>query len=285
MVVLTTRMVVPVSESIAFSVGITMPVAYTIGRFQPPTIGHKSLIQEVVKQANGGPAYIFVSSTTTPAAKNPLTSADKMPILNWLDPRATYVDTQNCKNEGTPCGGAIAAFYYLLKTHDPKDIILVVGDDHRDDFGPGAAIWGRGEERMGPGGKTTPATSFVLVPSAKRDSNLDVKDPENMSGTKARQYVKLGQKDDFYLAVGATDAASKAAADVVYAKIATVLKPKKGGHNYNLRPLKQQPEEVADSVLEKGTGPDGEFEYPKGGRRRTSRRCRKCGLPVKPETK
>ena len=261
-----------------------MPVAYTIGRFQPPTIGHKSLIERV-KAAAGpdGKAYVFVSSTTTPPAKNPLTSADKMPILNWLVSGVTYVDTQNCKNEGAPCGGAIAAFYYLLKTHDAKDIILVVGDDHTDDFGPGAAIWGRGEERMGPGGKTTPATSFVLVPSAKRDSNLDVKDPENMSGTKARQYVKLGQKDDFYLAVGATDAASKAAADVVYAKIEASFK-KKGGHNYNLRPLKRQPEEVADSVLETGNGPDAEFGYPtKAGRRRTYRRCRKCGLPKKPD--
>jgi hypothetical protein len=197
------------------------------------------------------------------------------------------VDTAACKIEKDwekACGGAIAAFHYLVdhKKHDPKDIILVVGDDHTDDFGPGAAIWGRGEERMGPGGKTTPATSFVLVPSAKRDSNLDVKDSENMSGTKARQYVKLNRKNDFYLAVGADDDAKKEAVENVYNKI----KGMKGGHTYNLRPLKQQPEEVADTILEKGNGPDAEFGYPtKAGRRRTYRRCRKCGLPAKPETK
>jgi cytidyltransferase-like protein len=277
-------MAVPVSESIAFSVGITMPVAYTIGRFQPPTIGHKSLIERVKAAANGGPAYVFVSSTTTPKDKNPLTSTDKIPILNWLVPGVTYVDTAVCKTEEgwkKACGGAIAAFYYLLD-HEKKpaeDIVLVVGDDHTNDFGPGAAIWGRGEERMGPGGKTTPATSFVLVPSAKRDSNLDVKDVANMSGTKARQYVKLGRKEDFYLAVGADDDAKQKAVKGVYDKIAAM----KGGHTYNLRPLKRQTEEVADSVLETGTGPDAEFTYG-GGRRRTYRRCRKCGLPKKPET-
>lgn len=261
-----------------------MPVAYTIGRFQPPTIGHKALIERVVAAANGGPAYVFVSSTTTPKDKNPLTSADKMPILNWLVQGVTYVDTAACKTEEhwkKACGGAIAAFYYLLD-HEKKpaeDIVLVVGDDHTKDFGPEAAIWGRGEDRMGPGGKTTPATSFVLVPSAKRESNLDVKDAANMSGTKARQYVKLKREDDFYLAVGADDKAKQGTAKGVYDKIAAM----KGGHTYYLRPLKRQTEEDADTVLQKGTGPDAEFTYG-GGRRRTYRRCRKCGLPVKPET-
>ena len=50
-VVLTTKTAVAVSWSIAFSVGITMKVVYTVGRFQPPTIGHKKLIQAVVDKA------------------------------------------------------------------------------------------------------------------------------------------------------------------------------------------------------------------------------------------
>jgi hypothetical protein len=91
--------------------------------------------------------------------------------------------------------------------------------------------------------------------------------------------VKLGRKEDFYLAVGANDDAKQKAVKGVYDKIAAM----KGGHTYNLRPLKRQTEEVADSVLETGTGPDAEFTYG-GGRRRTYRRCRKCGLPKKPET-
>ena len=281
-----------------------MPVAYTIGRFQPPTIGHKSLIERVKTAAGeGGRAYVFVSSTTTPKDKNPLESTDKMPILRHLvEDGVEFVDTAVCKAEGNPCGGAIAAFYYLLdhEKHKAEDIILVVGDDHRDDFGPTAQIWNIKEKknedgttkpahRFGPGGEvaagqTLPADNFVLVPSAGRDKDLEKKDDANMSGTKARQYVKLERKEDFYLAVGANDPASKAAANTVYAKIAGSFK-KKGGHDYNLRPRVAiaTSDDTTDVLLEKGTGPDAEFTYG-GGRRRTYRRCRKCGLPKKPET-
>ena len=282
-----------------------MPVAYTIGRFQPPTIGHKSLIEQVKTVAGeGGRAYVFVSSTTNPKDKNPLESTDKMPILRHLvETGVEFVDTAKCKAEGNPCGGAIAAFYYLLDHEKQKaeDIILVVGDDHRDDFGPTAQIWNIKEKknedgttkpahRFGPGGEvaagqTLPVGNFVLVPSADRDKDLEKKDDANMSGTKARQYVKLGRKDDFYLAVGANDPASKAAANTVYAKIAGSFK-KKGGHDYNLRTREEKvEEEIGDETkLEQSTkGPDAEFTYG-GGRRRTYRRCRKCGLPKKPET-
>ena len=272
-----------------------MPVAYTIGRFQPPTIGHKSLIEKVKEAAGeGGKAYVFVSSTTTPKDKNPLESTDKMPILRHLvEDGVEFVDTAVCKAEGTPCGGAIAAFYYLLD-HQQKaeDIKLVVGDDHRDDFGPTAPIWnikateGKPAHRFGPGGEVAagqslPVGNFVLVPSADRDKDLEKKDDANMSGTKARQYVKLGRKDDFYLAVGANDPASKAAANTVYAKIAGSFK-KKGGHGVAIATS----DDTTDTLLERGKGPDAEFTYG-GGRRRTYRRCRKCsrcGLPKKPET-
>ena len=306
-VVLTTKTAVAVSWSIAFSTGITMPVAYTIGRFQPPTIGHQALIEEVVKQANGGPAYVFVSSTTMPKIKNPLESADKLPILKWLVPDVTYVDTATCKTEKDwekPCGGAIAAFYYLLdhEKHKAEDIKLVVGNDHEGDFGPTAQIWNIKEKknedgtttparRFGPGGENPTENAFTFLESAERKSDLDIKDAANMSGTKARQYVKLRNKDAFYIAVGAANAegvvdeAKKPAADVVYAKIAGVLKAKKGGHDYNLRPRVAiaTSDDTTDVILETGTGPDAEFEYPKGGRRRTYRRCRKCGLPKKPD--
>jgi len=274
-----------------------MPVAYTIGRFQPPTIGHKSLIERVKEAAGeGGKAYVFVSSTTTPKDKNPLESTDKMPILQHLVQEGVeFVDTAQCKEKGKPCGGAIAAFYYLLDhEHKAENIILVVGDDHTGDFGPTAPIWNIKEKknddgtktpahRFGPGGKVDSgsllAKNFVLVPSADRDKDLEKKDDANMSGTKARQYVKLGRKDDFYLAVGADDPDSKLAADTVYVKIAGVLKAKKGGHGVAIATSNDN----TDNLLEKGTGPDAEFTYG-DGRRRTYRRCRKCGLPKKPET-
>jgi len=236
---------------------IMVKVAYTVGRFQPPTIGHKALIQAVKDAAGaGGQAYVFVSSTMSPKGKNPLTSAQKMPILKHMFPAGvTFVDTQECKDKGEPCGGALAAFYYLMneKGHKREDITLVVGDDRKPDFGPGADIWKRKEE----GDLYSPA-GFEFLKSDKRLPDLEIKDAANMSGTKARQYVKLGRKDDFYIAVGYDSAPNKAAADAVYDVIKTITggKSKRGG--------------VADEDTLYGA--DAEFDYPAGGRRRTRRR-------------
>jgi hypothetical protein len=230
-------------------------VAYTVGRFQPPTIGHKALIQ-AVKDAAGpeGQAYVFVSSTMSPKVKNPLTSAQKMPILKHMFPAGvTFVDTAVCDPK---CGGALAAFNHLIKQkdHSKEDITLVVGDDRKPEFGPGADIWKRKEEK-----DVYSPEGFVFLKSAARDPDLEVKDAGNMSGTKARQYVKLDRKDDFYIAVGYDSAPNKAAADAVY----DVIKgTQKGG--------KTRKRGGAES--ETLYGADAEFDYPAGGRRKTRRR-------------
>jgi hypothetical protein len=172
-------------------------------------------------------------------------------------PNLTFIDTQKCKDMGEPCGGAIAAFYYLLNTkkHDQKDITLVVGDDHVDDFGPKADMWKRKEEKdvYGP-------ANFEFLKSAKRDSDLEIKDAANMSGTKARQYVKLDRKDDFYIAVGYDSAPNKAAADAIY----DIIKGGKKGGACIMRAGKKD--------LETLFGADVEFNYPKRKTRRASRR-------------
>jgi hypothetical protein len=206
-------------------------VAYTVGRFQPPTIGHQKLINAVVSAAGpGGKAYVFVSSTQGTGKekrKNPLTSAQKMPILTHMFPSGVeFVDTQVCKDEGHACGGAIAAFYFLIeqKGHAAEDITLVLGDDRTKDFGAAADIWKRREEkdRFGPGGTPTEA-NFVYLRSDKRNPDVEVKDADNMSGTKARQYVKLNRLDDFYAAIGYGPTEEKGAAKAVYDTIKKVV--------------------------------------------------------------
>ena len=274
----TTRITVAGSVSIAFSNEVIMPIAFTIGRFQPPTIGHKSLIERVKTAGVGGQAYVFVSSTTTPKEKNPLESADKMPILKHLVPEGVnFVDTATCNPR---CGGALAAFTYLVKHehHDPKDIVLVVGNDHTHDFGPEAPIWngkekdGKPAHRFGPGGEVPegqplPVANFVLIPSAERKSDLELKDADNMSGTKARQYVKLGRIEDFYMAVGYSETDERTDAKNVYNKIAGTTEP----------PVKRVRRGGEEPVPEVATNADAEFNYG-GKRRKTRRRCRKCGL-------
>jgi hypothetical protein len=207
-------------------------VAYTVGRFQPPTIGHQKLINAVLSAAGpGGKAYVFVSSTQGTGKeklKNPLTSAQKIPILTHMFPSGVeFVDTQVCKDEGHPCGGALAAFYYLTEQKGiaPEDITLVVGDDHEKNFGAKADIWKRREEkdRFGPGGVSPTEANFLYVKSDKRNPNPEIKDADNMSGTKARQYVKLNRLDDFYAAIGYGPTEEKGAAKSVYDTIKRVV--------------------------------------------------------------
>lgn len=119
-----------------------------------------------------------------------------------------------------------------------------------------------------PAGKPLPPANFVFVKSAKRNPDLEVNDADNMSGTKARQYAKLGRSEDFYMAVGYSESDDRTDAKVVYDKIAGTTEPpakraRRGG---------EEPE-----VL---TSADAEFEYG-GKRRKTLRRCRKCGLLVR----
>jgi hypothetical protein len=240
-------------------------VAYTVGRFQPPTIGHQKLINAVLSAAGpGGKAYVFVSSTQGTGKeklKNPLTSAQKMPILTHMFPSGVeFVDTQVCKDEGHPCGGAIAAFYYLTeqKGHAAEDITLVIGDDRKKEFGASADIWKRREEkdRYGPGGTPTEA-NFLYVASEKRNPNLELKDADNMSGTKARQYVKLNRKDDFYAAIGYGPTEEKGAADAVF----NTIKKTVGSARSNARA------ETSEVMFSE----DVEFSYAKKTMRRKKR--------------
>lgn len=207
-------------------------VAYTVGRFQPPTIGHRMLIEKTIAEAKGGNAYVFVSSTQgskKDAAKNPLTSKQKLPLLKKMFPSGvTFVDTAECNPK---CGGPTAAFEWLLRQgHKPEEITFVIGKERlgedttaKEYFGPEAAMWGDAKPaRFVPVGLTT-----------DRDIDAPASDQNNMSGTKARGYVTEdnSQKANFYTAVGAVYNAKKPDPDVeaVYSRIYEVKFGKKGG--------------------------------------------------------
>ena len=254
-------------------------VAYTVGRFQPPTIGHKKLINAVIAAAGpGGKAYVFVSSTQGKGKellKNPLTSKQKLPILKHMFPsRVEFVDTADCK---PACGGAIAAFYHLIdvKKHNAKEITLVVGDDRKPVFGPDANIWNTEKgKRFGPGGDNPTAANFEFLKSDARHPALELKDADNMSGTKARQYVKLNRIEDFYNAIGYGPGEDKTDADKVFSIIQKALEGTSG--------VKRTQPSGGEIDYETLTSADAEFDYPEtpddpskrqkmGGRRKTRR--------------
>ena len=243
-----------------------MVVAYTVGRFQPPTIGHKSLIEGVIKAAGGGEAYVFVSSTED-ADTNPLSVAQKIPILEHMFPPGngvTFVDT------GPPCncGGPRNALKHL-RGKGKNEITLVVGADHPE-FEKGSGIWGEGGD---------PDSVVFLPTGGTRLPDIRLLDAANMSGTKARQLVKLGRDTDFFRAIGFEEGNISDAARTVYTRISEWIPRSEA------RKKMDRAGKVADT---KKNGPrgggddqdivysaDAEFIYPKGGRRRNTRRRRR----------
>ena len=69
---------------------------FTFGRFQPPTIKHKILIDSVVHHANGGEYYLFIS-TLQDNENNPLDYYAKISFLRILFPYISAHIVQNKK--------------------------------------------------------------------------------------------------------------------------------------------------------------------------------------------
>lgn len=184
---------------------------FAVGRFQPPTIGHALMIQEVMK--SGGDVYIFVSSASTPKSQNPLTAAQKIAALNKMFPSGvTFVDTSECNPK---CGGPVAANNYL-RERGYTDITLLAGSDRAETFGPDAPMWESGKEHD------------VPPPKFKALTRTEGTGATAMSGTKARKLARDGDYEGFANAVrvGSIDDAS-------IRKLYTAIRNSKGGTRRN----------------------------------------------------
>jgi hypothetical protein len=236
-------------------------VAYTVGRFQPPTIGHRMLIEEVQKNADPEHAYVFVSAVDPDNDRNPLDANLKLPLLRHMFPDVKFIHTKrDCKGYKN-CGGPGAAFAWLTDKvngpgYDPSDVTIVLGKERLGDkkskeyFGLGAKIWG-GDD------KPHPARFVPVGHVLKRDMKAPATDENNMSGTKARSYVERddSKKRDFYIAVGYDPDTPNSDVEAVYDRIyKTKWGSKKGGAS------------EAESIPT--GGPDGE---PAKTRRKTRR--------------
>jgi hypothetical protein len=160
--------------------------SFAVGRFQPPTIGHALMIQEVINSRKD--AFIFVSSTTTPKSSNPLTAAQKIAALKKMFPSGvTFVDTSKCDPK---CGGPVQANNYLRK-QGYTDITLLAGSDRAESFGPDAPMWDSGKKAEIP----------VPPPKFKALTRTEGTGAAAMSGTKARKLAREGDYEGFKKAV------------------------------------------------------------------------------------
>jgi len=187
--------------------------SFAVGRFQPPTIGHARMIQEVINSR--GDAFIFVSSATTPKSSNPLTAAQKIAALKKMFPKGvTFIDTSECDPK---CGGPVQANNYL-REQGYTEITLLAGSDRAEMFGPDAAMWESGKKHD------------IPPPKFKALTRTEGTGAAAMSGTKARKLAREGDFEGFANAVrvGSID-------DADIRKLYNAIRKTKGGRTRRIK--------------------------------------------------
>lgn len=109
------------------------PHAYFIfGRFNPPTIGHKRLVDNLIamSEAHHADAYVFVTSTQD-KKKNPLLVEEKVGILKMMYPDSAVVRIINTTEKDCRTIPHVLA---ALSRAGYRALTLVAGSDRVPDF-------------------------------------------------------------------------------------------------------------------------------------------------------
>lgn len=195
------------------------------GRFQPPTIGHGSMIKQVSDKAaidelfnpddldSGGisDAYIFVSSKEYTGKKseldkngnpeNPLNVNEK---IYWLKkmfayPNIKFIDTKNCRDNrdnrllDITCRDPYKAISELV-SRGYKYITFFAGSDRLDNYRNMA------ESVIDNYKKYNPESSLkinVVSAGVRDDTEEGIGNISGISGTKMRKYAKDGDYENF----------------------------------------------------------------------------------------
>jgi len=191
-------------------------VVYTFGRFQPPTIGHGLLIENVVQIADqlGADHGIFVSKScndlnkyekstkyknmiqtntfeSCEGNKNPLNVYQKMHYMSHMFPTVNLINTAVIYQfEPTKSVSPFDVLHYLSQ-QGYINIVLVLGSDRA------------GESKLVNSLKNTAkkigGINMFFVSAGKERTKSD--GIEGMSGTKLREYAAAGNLDAFFSGV------------------------------------------------------------------------------------
>lgn len=156
-------------------------VAFAFGRFNPPTVGHKKLIDTVVDASNGGNFYIFTSQTQDPD-KNPLDYQTKVNFLKKLFPdiQDKIVYDITIKN--------VLQAADKLKANGYTDATFVCGSDRIPEFTKLLNAWN--------GMDKTPRFGVLnIVSSGEREDGAE--GVEGVSASMAREFVKNNDFESF----------------------------------------------------------------------------------------
>ena len=116
-------------------------VFYTYGRMNPPTVGHRALIDQLISEAHNADAYVFPTSTHD-APKNPLPVKRKVEILRrmFANRPVRIINTSDCRvipEDGGPtingeCRRPQDVVERLIQAgYEPENITLLVGEEER----------------------------------------------------------------------------------------------------------------------------------------------------------
>jgi phosphopantetheine adenylyltransferase len=149
---------------------------FTYGRFNPPTVGHKMVIDKVIEAAVGSDAdaYVVVSHSQDPK-KNPLFVTEKISLIRQMFPDSNILRILHTSKE-EPYIGAIVQDLYEAGY---EDITMLVGSDRVSDFQQ--ALKGFPE--------------LEIVSAGERDPDSDISNISGVSATKIREAALTGNKN------------------------------------------------------------------------------------------
>jgi len=99
-------------------------VIFTYGRFNPPHLGHKKMIQGIVDRARKEKKNpIIIVSHTTGTNKNPLNVHNKLTILKSWFPKVTFLHS----SKDTPLAKITDTF--------ANNSVMIVGENRKNSFG------------------------------------------------------------------------------------------------------------------------------------------------------
>ena len=153
-------------------------VAFTFGRFNPPTIGHEKLL-DMTRGANKN--YRIYASQTQDASKNPLNHRQKVSAMKQMFP------THARKISRDKITTAIDALVQLYKEKH-TDVLMVVGSDRVAEFDKLLKAYNGKKARHG----FYKFKSIRVISAGQRDP-----DAEGVSGMSASKMRKAAQSNDY----------------------------------------------------------------------------------------
>ena len=156
-------------------------VAFAFGRFNPPTVGHKKLIDTVVDASDGGDFYIFTSQSQDPD-KNPLDYQTKVNFLKKL-----FADIQDKIVYDVSIKNVLQAAD-KLKANGYTDATFVCGSDRVPEFTKLLNTWN--------GMDKTPRFGVLnIISSGEREDGME--GVGGVSASMAREFVKNNNFESF----------------------------------------------------------------------------------------